>query len=113
MGLSATSVKAALRDKLERTGRFCLEVTEALEVAFDYDEIRRQVSSGSGLQRDGVVARENVSIPEVYPASDITQVSYILLYLMIKTYLLFVRLSSFSGINILTLPSSPASPGCK
>lgn len=71
MGLLPSSVKAALKAKLERTGRFCLEVTEALEVVFDYDESRR--SSRAGLQRDCAVPMEDVPTPEVGPASQITQ----------------------------------------
>lgn len=72
MGLLASSVKAALKDKLERTGRFCLEVTEALELVFDYDENRRNAST-SGLQRDGVVPMESAPVPEARLTSDSTQ----------------------------------------
>lgn len=80
MGLLPSSVKAALKAKLERTGRFCLEVTEALEVVFDYDESRR--NTRSGLQRDGIVPMEDAPTPEVGPTSEITQVrchSFVLL----------------------------------
>ncbi|KAG0717151.1 Baculoviral IAP repeat-containing protein 7-A [Chionoecetes opilio] len=66
MGLQPSSVKAGLKAKLEKTGRFCLEVTEALEVVFDYDESRRSAAcivAESSLVRDGVVAMEVAPVP--------------------------------------------------
>lgn len=73
MGLLPSSVKAALKDKLERTGRFCLEVTEALEIVFDYDENRRSAST-SRMERDGVVSTEAAPEPETPLVADSPQV---------------------------------------
>lgn len=74
MGLTPGSVKAALKGRLERTGRFCLEVSEALELVFDYEENRRSTRgfvADSGLREAGTTPMETTSVQEVSSASGI------------------------------------------
>ncbi|XP_050693069.1 baculoviral IAP repeat-containing protein 2-like [Eriocheir sinensis] len=67
MGLTPGSVKAALKGRLERTGRFCLEVSEALELVFDYEENKRSTRgfvADSGLREAATTPMETTSVQE-------------------------------------------------
>lgn len=69
MGLTPGSVKAALKGKLERMGRFCMEVSEALELVFDYEENRRSnaIVADSGPRDGGATPMEEAPALEVSP----------------------------------------------
>lgn len=73
MGLTPGSVKAALRGRLERTGRFCLEVSEALELVFDYEENKRSSRgfvADCGLREASTTQRmETAPVQEVSSAA--------------------------------------------
>lgn len=71
MGLMPGSVKAAIKGKLERTGRFCLEISEALELVFDYEESRRSATNfvaDHGICEAGSTPMEEAPAQEVSSA---------------------------------------------
>lgn len=53
LGLQHTSVREALKQRLETRGVLCKSVTEALELVFDYDERQRKVAAKESVH-DGL-----------------------------------------------------------
>lgn len=73
-------MKAALRGKLERTGRFCMEVSEALQLVFDYEEKRRGTANmvaDSGMREDGATPMDEAPVQEVSPVPEINPLAFL------------------------------------